>query len=127
MWFITEFYLMNVSGKILAYCAFICTYAYAYIYAGLLISGLICLSMLEQESEAHCLSLTVHQYLCVCICLSVFMCLSIHPYLSMVSFWLAVSLPVPVKWSDHPCPVVSSYLSICLHVCLLACLCLHID
>lgn len=60
----------------------------------------------------------VHQYLCVCICLSVLVlfCLSTLPYLSVVCFWLSVSLPV--YWSDHPCPIVSSYMKICHHICL---------
>lgn len=45
------------------------------------------------------------QYLCVCNCLSVLTFLSIHPYLSAVYFWLAVSLPVPVYWSTIPVPL----------------------
>lgn len=78
------------------------------------------------RSMGLCLPCLFINFSAVCICLCVLICLPSHPHLSVVCFWLVVSLPVPVYWSIHPCPIVSSYLSILLHTYLSACSCLHI-
>ena len=68
-------------------------------------------------------SIPVSLYLLVCAYLPVyyfiFLCsMFLAICLSVICFYPSVSLPSSVYWSDHPCPIVSSYLSTCVHMCL---------